>query len=254
MKPGIQIALALVGTVTMFSGCSGIPSRKPSVVNHSPAGVSQTTRAPKIIYVTDFYLPPGMIEHSPTLPEKVGLGGGPLSRVRQNAQAMRGEDPEAKAQKLIWTLGETITRGLNKAGYTAEHHPSVVGPQSNFFPSDASLPADGWVLGGWFERVMEGNRAQEAAVGLGAGSGKISIEVFVSDLGNNPGQPFLWMGSQNGQKHTPGGLIMKNSYAMAAKFIISRGETERDVKAMGSAIVKNLVKYIQKDTGSKAKP
>jgi hypothetical protein len=43
----------------------------------------------------------------------------------------------------------------------------------------------------------------------------------------------------------PGGLVMnKNPYAMAAKFVLSRGATERDVKQEGVAIANNLLAYI----------
>ena len=254
MKLRIQSALTLLAAGALLGGCAGSSSRKPSVVDNTPVGALPATNAPKIIYVTDFYLPLGKIQRSPTLPEKAGLGGGPLARLRQDAQAMRGDDSESKAKKIIQTLGETITSDLKKAGYKAERRPSVTGLRPDFFPADASLPKDGWLLGGWFERVQEGNRVEEATVGFGAGSGKVSIEVIVSDLANNPRQPFLCIGSDNGQKHTPGGLVMMNPYAMAAKFVISRGETERDVKAMGSAIAKSLVKYIQEGAVPQAKP
>jgi hypothetical protein len=93
--------------------------------------------------------------------------------------------------------------------------------------------------------VQEGNRVQEATVGFGAGSGKISIEVVVSDLAGDPRQPFLCIGSDNAKHRMPGGLVAMNPYAMAAKFVLARGGTERDVKAMGSAIAQCLVQYIR---------
>ena len=250
----IPAALLLVVGVVLLDGCAAGTGRQPSVATTVPAGAPGSVKAPPIIYVTDFYLPPGMIQPAETLPEKVGLGGGPVSRLRQDARALRGDDPAAKAKKLVRTLGETLASQLNKAGYRAEYRPSASGLRAEFFPANEALPKEGWLLGGWFERVQEGNRAEEATLGFGAGAGKVSIEVVVSDLAGDPRQPFLCIGSDSGQKHMPGGLVALNPYAMAAKFVLERGETERDVKAMGGAIAKALVQYLRDGAHPPGKP
>jgi hypothetical protein len=93
------------------------------------------------VYVTDFYLPPAMIQPAPAV---VGLRDGPVSRLRQDVKSLRGDDPEAKAGKLVATLGKTIARDLNKAGYRAEYRPSASGLRRDFFPSGEALPKEGW--------------------------------------------------------------------------------------------------------------
>jgi hypothetical protein len=236
-----------------LAGCAGGPGAKPTVTT-SPTGTASAVKAPSVIYVTDFYLPPGLIQQSQTLPEKVGLGGGPVSRIREDVRALRGDDPESKAKKLVKTLGETITSSLNKAGHHAEYRPNASGLRADFFPSAANLPKEGWLLGGWFERVQEGNRVAEAAIGFGAGSGQVAIEVAVSDLAGDPRQPFLFLGSENAHQRMPGGLVALNPYAIAAKFVLTRGETERDVKAMGAAIARSVAQQIEAGSGTKPKP
>ena len=240
--------------VAALAGCSGTPGAKPTVTASPAPGGPGTPSAPSVIYVTDFYLPPAMIQRSPTLPEQVGMGGGPVSRLRQDVRTLRGDDPETKAKKLVQVLGETITRTLNQAGYRAEYRPNSTGLRAEFFPADAKLPTEGWLVGGWFERVQEGNRVEEAAIGFGTGSGQVAIEVAVSDLAGSPRQPFLFLGSENAHRRMPGGLVAMNPYAMAAKFVLTRGETERDVKAMGTAIGKALVSYLKQNPAAKPTP
>jgi len=92
---------------------------------------------------------------------------------------------------------------------------------------------------------VENQPGVEATVGFGKGSGHVSIEVAVSDLAGDPRAPFLTIGSESGRHQTPGGLVTMNPYAMAAKFVLARGETEKDVKKEGAAIAQNLIKYIE---------
>lgn len=233
--------------VITLTGCGGGVRSQPAVkATELPRATGTNASAPvtppPVIYVTDFYLPPGMIEASPSAMDQ---RQGPASKLRQDLKSVREQDPAEKAKKIVTTLGESITRELNKAGYRAEYRPSATGLRREFFPNTAALPPEGWLLGGWFERLQEGNRVQQATIGFGAGAGQVAIEVVVSDLANNPHQPFLCIGSENAKKNMPGGLVSMNPYAMAAKFVLARGQTERDVKAMGSAIARSLVQYLR---------
>jgi hypothetical protein len=215
-----------------------------------PNAPARVTPPPAIIYVSDFYLDPRMIT---TAPGVLGDRDGPAARVRGNLRSLREADPASKALKIVDTLGTAITRDLQRAGYRAERRPGASGLRQEFFPANADLPKSGWLLGGWFEQVQEGNRVEQATVGFGKGSGSVSIEVVVFDLAGDPRKPFLFIGSENGQHRMPGGLVAMNPYAMAAKFVLARGQTERDVKAMGSAIAKSLVGYLEGSAGNPAR-
>jgi len=247
----LPLPLLLGIAATLCAGADRFPSVSVTPTSAPGAG---GTNAPSVIYVTDFYLSPEMIQPAKTVPERVGLGRGPLANLRRELDTVRGDDPAAKAGKLVTALSQSITDALKKAGYRAEYKPGAPGLRQDFFPEDVSLPATGWLVGGWFEKVQENNRAEEAAVGFGAGSGQVSVEVAVSDLSANPRDPFLRIGSESGTKRMPGGLVARNPYAVAAKFVLSRGEDEKDVKAMGSAIASQLVKYMQKSPAKETQP
>jgi len=234
----------LVALALLLASCA--VKSKPSVTMSMPspdtAAPAAPLHPPSIIYVTDFYLSPGMIQAAPSI---IGAAGGPVSRLREEAQIIRGDDPQSKAKKLVEILGTTITQQLNDSGIRAEYRPHANGLRQEFFPSSAVLPTEGWMLGGWFDRVQEPNRQEEAVVGFGAGSGKISVEVVVSDLAGNPHEPFLCIGSENAKNHMPGGIVAMNPYAMAAKFVLTRGQTDRQTKAMGKAIADSLIQFIR---------
>jgi hypothetical protein len=42
----------------------------------------------------------------------------------------------------------------------------------------------------------------------------------------------------------PGGIITKNPYSVVARYVLSKGATEKDVQKQGSAIAKTLLQYI----------
>ena len=165
--------------------------------------------------------------------------------MRELLDSARGEDPASRAKRLIRMLSESIVEELRKSGVNAEY---LAGRQSGFreqmIPSDADLPKQGWIVSGWFEKADEGNRAMEATVGFGTGAENVGIEVLVSDLAGNVRAPFLFIGSGSDQMNLPGGIVTMNPYVMAAKFVLSREDMERDVKEQGKLIARKIVAYM----------
>ena len=228
-----QVALAL-GCLAwgVLSGC-GTGRTVNTTVKTAPvepgaasaASISNAVARPSIIYVSDFYLDPAMIQKETVLPRE-----GPLQRegpLRSRIEQMRGDDPEDKARKLIRALSDSIVAALKKAGFQAEAMPNRVPLRPDFFPENVDLPKAGWLVAGWFTKVDEGNRAMQAVVGFGMGAEKAETQVVVSDLAKNPREPFLFIGTETGKNLMPGGIVTKNPYVMAAKFVIARGATER---------------------------
>lgn len=207
---------------------------------------------PTVIYVTDFHLDPAQIESG----ESRGLLGGERRGILGRRRGiLRNNDPEDKSREFVGMLSDAIIKHLRSAGLNAEYLPNVhaeyippeTGGRLRFVPGTPPLPSVGWLVTGWFEDIAEGKAAVEATVGFGAGSGHAEAAVAVSDLARDAGQPFIVMGSGSRTRHMPGGLITKNPYVMAAKFVMDRRNgTEKDVKSLGTDIAKSLVEYINR--------
>jgi hypothetical protein len=237
-------AMMLLGLLTVW-GCA--TNKQPSELNHSAAAGKKihstqlpAAPSPTMIYVTDFYLDPDQIQQDRSVLRRDGLVAKRMKRFR------RGEDSAAKAAKLIRILSETITKELNQAGQPAKYCPNSSGLKGEFFSSNTPEPKEGWVVGGWFKTVDEGNRLIKATVGFGTGVETIKIQVAVSDLTKNVAEPFLFIGTANGAQMMPGGLVSKNPYVVAAKYVMAKGATEKDVKKQASSIAKSLMEYISK--------
>jgi hypothetical protein len=205
---------------------------------HVKSDLSQAITKPSIIYVTDFYLDPSQITEQSVI-KRDGLVKKRLDKIRKD------DDPADKAAKLISTLSDAIVSELQSVGQKAERRPNAEGFRKDFMPDVLNLPKEGWLVAGWFSNVDEGNRALSSTVGFGKGSGSVQMEVVVYDLSKKTSEPFLHLGSDSGAKKMPGGLITKNPYSMAAKYVLSKGATESDVKKQGSAIAKGLLQYIK---------
>lgn len=236
--------VALAGCATATQA----PVKTTSSLVGGPGGAGMTTAnarpQPSVIYVSDFYLDPDSIHPASRLTRKDGLVGSRLDRVRGTAGELRGEDPASRARKLIQVLSETIVQELNQAGQRAEYAPNRAGLRKEFHPTDAALPEAGWLVGGWFVNVQENNPAAEATVGFGRGTGEVEIAVVVYDLAQDARNPFLYIGTETGQRTKPGALVTMNPYAMGAKFHLARGATEKDVKKQAKAIARNLTQFI----------
>ena len=226
------------------------PGTTGQVVKAQPATAVPSLPRPSVIYVTDFHLDPSQIEQSKKLlgGQREGSPGGRLGQ-------RRNKGPEEEAPTLVRVLSDSIIKHLKSEGLRAEFLPNVsanympdqASGRIRFLPGSSSLPKEGWLVTGWFEKVEKGNAAVEATVGFGKGSGSATADVVVSDLARDPAQPLLVMGSGSRAKKMPGGLVTMNPYVMAAKFVMNKRQgTEKEVKSLGTEIAKSLVQYINR--------
>ena len=133
--------------------------------------------------------------------------------------------------QVVEQLSASITKGLNdqKLGYPAERIAPGMSP-----------PASGWLVRGKIVSVDPGNRAERAVVGFGAGEATASVEVEVDRLDTGTQTPVLRFGTSADSGKAPGAVVTMNPYVAAAKFVIGKYATSRDINAMGTEIAKQI--------------
>src|SRR5262245_36006141 len=211
------MALACLG------GCgSGIGPHQPKITPVASVDSLPTAR-PSMVYVTDFDLefPQGSQGQ-----DGMAARQGPLARLRQRLQ---GSDPATKAHAAIGLMATSITDDLIGDGV----------PARRLYPSEAK-PTSGWLVRGVVTELDEGNQIKRAMVGFGAGESELQLWVSVTDLAKNPDAPFYTLEASDGSGKMPGAVVKLNPYVAAAKFVMSRHATERDVKQTASAIAKAI--------------
>jgi hypothetical protein len=159
-----------------------------------------------------------------------GLLAGREGPARRVVGTLRSEEtPAQKAARLAGLLSESIAKELTALKIPAIHETGVT-----------QLPTNGIVVGGQFMEVDEGNRLRRALVGFGSGSTEVLVQVAVYDLLQSRDQPVLIYGTGKGSKPMPGAVVFLNPYAMAAKYVMSCTATEKDVRALGKQIARDL--------------
>jgi hypothetical protein len=239
MKPStflqfIRPVIVMVGTASLFlgAGCQSTSTGKPTATSSGDTGAaalaSSTTTTlvanPRPVVVHDFAFD---VAHLRTDEGVMSGREGPAKRILGNLRPE--ETPAQKAARLAGLLSETIAKEL-----TALKIPATREPQGT------PWPATGLVVRGEFLQVDEGNRLKRAVVGFGAGATEALVQVEVYDLAQNREKPILVYGTGTGSKPTPGGVVSMNPYAMAAKYVLSRNATEKDVRNLGKQIAKDL--------------
>jgi Domain of unknown function (DUF4410) len=220
MKPRHFFQLAAITLAALLA---------PPIYSSNYSALAQTTApsAPKRpVYVRDFLFDAQNLKPDQGL---FGGRGGPVGRLLHGLKP--SEDPAAKAQELVTLLSNTIVAGLNNAGIF-----------SSRLEPGAFTPSAGLLVGGEFLEVDEGNRMRRAMVGFGAGSEEIKVQVEVYDLAKDPNSPFLVYGAGEEGRKSPGAVVFKNPYAAAARYVLSRNATEKDVVKLGNQIAADLVK------------
>jgi uncharacterized protein DUF4410 len=206
-----------------LAGCgSGIGPHQPKITPAASVDPAPKTR-PNKVYVTDFDLefPQGAQSQDASL-----LRQGPLARLRERLQ---GGDPVTKAHAAVGLMAASITDDLNSDGVPAQR-----------LHAGDPRPTSGWLVRGVVTELDEGNQLRRAMVGFGAGESELQLWVGVTDLARNPDTPFYTLDAKDASGKMPGAVVKFNPYVAAAKFVMSRHATERDVKATASAIAKSI--------------
>lgn len=190
---------------------------------------------PKTIYVADFALES---EHADTDQDVRGvLPGRRLEKLGQRLpHPMVNSNTAEQARKIIDTMSRSLIKNLKDKGFVARRLPS----------SQTVLPREGWLLQGVFTEVDQGNRIKRAVIGSGRGVTHMQAQVAVSNLASeNPKAPFIVFGTVKSPKKMPGAVMTMNPYVAAAKFVMEKNASEKDVQKTAEQIVDQILKHAQ---------
>ncbi len=185
----------------------------------------QPTSAPKVIYIQDFDL-----GYDTAKQDSEGPGRRILGRLRQSRQS----DAEQKAKKLVGIMTTSLVKGFSEKGIVARQ--PIPG---------TPLPDSGWLIRGVFTEVDQGKRIVRATIGFGTGSTKMEVYVKISNLADDPDAPFIIFGTEKEPNKVPGAIVTMNPYVAAAKFVLQKNASEKDVKKTATQIVETVMNYVK---------
>ncbi|MGZ4999958.1 MAG: DUF4410 domain-containing protein [Methylomonas sp.] len=194
-------------------------------------------QAPSVIYVEDFAL------EAEDFQKDEGVRGMLPGRLRERAGSRLGSgisgplaagDAASQAREIVTTMSSALVKSFSENGMAARA----------FNPAIESLPRNGWLVSGVFTEVDEGNRLKRAAIGFGRGATQMDVQVMVSDLGSsNSTAPFVIFGTVKDPGKVPGAVVTMNPYVAAAKFVLEKNATGRDIEKTAGQIVKEVLKF-----------
>lgn len=214
----------LFGTTQLLSAGSFEEGGSSLQVQSQPTAADQTIRLPRVIYVQDFALEAHAVKADEGLRDRHLLQR--LPSVRPHAS------PEQHARQLVTLMAESLVEELTALGFFARR-----------LPPESGVPLDGWFVSGVFTEVDEGKRLRRATIGFGSGSSEMEVQVMVSDQARNPSEPFLVIGTIKDPKKMPGAIITKNPYVAAAKFVVDKNPSDKDVKKAARAIAAEIRRF-----------
>jgi hypothetical protein len=188
--------------------------------------------APSTIYVANFDLGETVVKSDP----------GTLTG-RPRLLHFRQENPAQELHELSDLLANSLVADLKKKNLPAQR-----------LAADAPTPARGWLVHGAFLEVASGNRLQKAVLGFGAGNSDAQLYVGVTDLGAPAGkQDVLDFNVNSAGNKAPGGgiatVITHTPYGMAAKFVLERDASEKDIKRAAQTLADKLENLVQMHAG-----
>lgn len=235
--------------VATASGCQMGASHKlvgDVELNQEQLKTNLPKHLPKVVYVADFDL------DSANFSSDQGVRGALPNRLQQRFEGLgqnlptplaTGDDPAQAVQQIVDEMADSITKGLKAKGVPAER----LGPVRD------TLPTEGWMISGVFTEVDEGNRLKRAVMGFGKGATQMEVQVGISDLqSETPRTPFAIFGTIKDPSKLPGAAVTKNPYVAAAKFIMEKNATTRDIQNTAGEIIDELLKF--RDESRQAMP
>jgi hypothetical protein len=224
MDVRIAIVMFSLASLAISLGCSrdtaGNRMTGGARVESEHAATPPTTTVPQRVYVTDFKLDAQATEH------KSGI----LERPRF-LKKMVEDDPETRARKIVDQMANSLVRDLREAGISAQR-----------LGVDAPMPIQGWVVRGVFTEADSGDVPRRAIIGFGAGKTDMEVQVGISDIETNPHSAFIVFGTISDPSKLPGGVVTRNPYVVAAKFVMEQGASTHDVQHTAKAISDEIVK------------
>ena len=228
MKPKtttLITALFLVIAAALSLGCHSAKKMTGGVNVQQEQRLGQATALPETIYIKDFELDGANFRGDQSVLSRLPVGSRLMNRGGQN-------EPSA----IVNNMAEALVDAFNRKNLPAQR-----------LAASNNLPPKGWLINGVFTEVDEGNRIQRAVLGFGQGSTQMTVQVGVSDLAsNNPQAPFIIFGTIKDPSKMPGAVVTKNPYVAAAKFVMEKSATSKDVKNTAEQIVAEILSYKQK--------
>ena len=228
MKPKtttLITALFLVIAAALSLGCHSAKKMTGGVNVQQEQRLGQATALPETIYIKDFELDGANFQGDQSVLSRLPVGSRLMNRGGQN-------EPAA----IVNNMAEALVDAFNRQNLPAQR-----------LAASNNLPPKGWLINGVFTEVDEGNRIQRAVLGFGQGSTQMTVQVGVSDLAsNNPQAPFIIFGTIKDPSKMPGAVVTKNPYVAAAKFVMEKSATSKDVKNTAEQIVAEILSYKQK--------
>ncbi|HEY8516922.1 MAG TPA: DUF4410 domain-containing protein [Candidatus Binatia bacterium] len=206
------------------------------VSNLSEAPPPASGARPVAIYVSSFEVDPSAIKQSSgvlgDLQQEANQRPRPLASLLGRRPVLGGPPTEDEA---IGLLAQSITDALNA---------KQLGVPAIRVQPDQPTPSNGWIVGGRIVNVDPGNAARSATVGFGTGESQVEVQVDVVAMRDGARTQLLSFSDSAQSRKTPGGLVMMNPYAMAAKFVVSRNATEREIQQLGGQIADEIAAYL----------
>ena len=186
-------------------------------------------REPRTIYVADFAL------NAESYSGDEGVRGALPGKLGQRLpHPLAKDNPAQRARQIVEAMAESLVQALRAKSVEAQRLRDTAG----------NLPAEGWLVQGYFTEVDEGNRLKRAGIGFGKGATSMDLQITISDLaGSDPRAAFAVFGTAKDPNRIPGALVTMNPYVAAAKFVLQKNATERDIKKTAEQIAEQILKY-----------